>query len=119
MKNRDGFTIIEVIIAVLLLSAGLLGLASTAGTVTRMIGQGQRFTAASMLASERFEILRALECDSMASGGSTNGNGRYEVSWSVSSLNGGAGREIDVMVRSLTGSGTRIDTFSTVVACEL
>ena len=117
MKNRDGFTIIEVIIAVLLLSVGLLGLASTAGTVTRMIGQGQRFTTASLLASERFEIIRAQECDDMASGSGTSGT--YNLNWTVSSLNGGAGRGISVMIESRTGSGTRTDTFSTVIACEL
>ena len=117
MNKKDGFTIIEVIIAVLLLSVGLLGLASTAGTVTRMIGQGQRFTEASSLASERFEIIRSLECDNMAAGSATSGT--YALRWTVDSLNSGAGREVNVMIQSRTGSGTRVDTFSTAIACEL
>jgi type IV pilus modification protein PilV len=117
VKNQNGFTIIEVIIAILLLSVGLLGLASTAGTVTRMIGQGQRYTEASSLASERFEIIRAQECDSMAAGSATAGG--YAVKWTVFALNGGAGQEVNVEVESRTGTGTRVDTFSTAIACEL
>ena len=45
--NDKGFTVIEVIVAIIILPVGILGLASSAATVTRMIGQGQRFSEAS------------------------------------------------------------------------
>ena len=71
--NDKGFTVIEVIVAIIILSVGILGLASSAATVTRMIGQGQRFSEASAMASERFEILRAQQCEDMDGGDETKG----------------------------------------------
>ena len=41
MKREQGFTLVEVIIAILVLTVGLLGLVTSAALVTRMIGRGQ------------------------------------------------------------------------------
>ncbi len=68
MKQEQGFTIVEVIIAILVLTVGLLGLVTTAGLVTRMIGRGQRSGAAAQYASRRLEMLRVSGCTSQASG---------------------------------------------------
>jgi len=38
LKNRQGFTIIEIIIAIIVLTVGVLGMVTTAALVTRMIG---------------------------------------------------------------------------------
>ena len=45
-SNESGFTIVEVIIAIIVLSVGLLGLVSTAALVTRMIGRGGHLASA-------------------------------------------------------------------------
>jgi len=42
LKQQQGFTLVEVIIAILVLTVGLLGLVTSAALVTRMIGRGQR-----------------------------------------------------------------------------
>ena len=60
--NERGFTITEVIIAVIVLSVGLLGLASTGALTTRMIGRGQRSAMASTFATRRLELLRPAAC---------------------------------------------------------
>jgi len=39
--NRHGFTIVEIMIAVVILCVGLLGLASAGATVTRMLAKGK------------------------------------------------------------------------------
>jgi prepilin-type N-terminal cleavage/methylation domain-containing protein len=65
MKTRaqqGGFTIIEIIIAILILTVGLLGLVTTAAVVTRMIGRGQRSAAAAAFAARRLERLRPAAC---------------------------------------------------------
>jgi len=40
MKREQGFTIVEVIVAILVLTVGLLALVTSAALVTRMIGRG-------------------------------------------------------------------------------
>jgi len=61
-KNERGFTIIEVIIAIVVLTVGILGLVTTAALVTRMIARGQRSADAAAFASRRLERLRPATC---------------------------------------------------------
>ena len=119
MKHEGAFTIVEVLIAVLVLTVGLLGLASTAAYVTRMIGQGNRYTEASTLAGRRLEILRAGGCSTMAGGSSTSG--RFTVSWTVTTINTGSqrsARQVQVVVTSPTNYGTRTDSLTGTISCD-
>jgi len=61
-KNQRGFTIIEIIIAIIVLTVGVLGLVTTAALVTRMIARGQRSATAAAFASRRLERMRAVAC---------------------------------------------------------
>lgn len=61
-QNQRGFTIIEIIIAIVVLTVGILGLVTTAALVTRMIGRGQRSAEASAFAARRVERLRPAVC---------------------------------------------------------
>lgn len=60
--SKAGFTIIEVIVAIMVLTVGLLGLVTTAALVTRMIGRGQRSAVAGTFAQQRIERLRIAAC---------------------------------------------------------
>jgi prepilin-type N-terminal cleavage/methylation domain-containing protein len=60
--NRRGFTIIEIIIAIIVLTVGVLGMVTTAALVTRMIARGQRSAAASAFAARRVERMRIAAC---------------------------------------------------------
>jgi len=62
IKNRQGFTIIEIIIAIIVLTVGVLGLVTTAALVTRMIARGQRSATASAFAARRLERMRIAAC---------------------------------------------------------
>src|SRR5256885_11261005 len=62
IKNRQGFTIIEIIIAIIVLTVGVLGLVTTAALVTRMIARGQRSATASAFAARRLERMRVAAC---------------------------------------------------------
>jgi Tfp pilus assembly protein PilV len=61
-QNRRGFTIIEIIIAIIVLTVGILGMVTTAALVTRMIQRGQRSADAAAFASRRLERLRPAAC---------------------------------------------------------
>ena len=61
-RTQSGFTIIEIIIAIMVLTVGLLALVTTAALVTRMIARGQRSAIASMYAAQRAERMRPAAC---------------------------------------------------------
>ncbi|PYO91667.1 MAG: hypothetical protein DMD58_03710 [Gemmatimonadetes bacterium] len=62
IKNNKGFTIIEIIIAIIVLTVGVLGMVTTAALVTRMIARGQRSAQASAFAARRLERMRVAAC---------------------------------------------------------
>lgn len=116
MRSQGGFTVVEVLIAVLVLTVGLLGMVTTAALTTRMIAQGQRFSEASAIANERFEILRAIPCAQMTGGSSQVG--RYSVSWTVTANEANTWRRVTVTVTSPTARGSRTDQFTTIISCR-
>jgi prepilin-type N-terminal cleavage/methylation domain-containing protein len=71
MKSERGFTIVEVIIAIIVLTVGLLGLVTTSALVTRMIARGQRSANAATFASRRIELLRVTGCRTQTAGKDT------------------------------------------------
>ncbi len=119
MNGERGFTIIEVLIAVLVLTIGLLGLVSSGALVTRMIGEGNRLTETSTVANRRFEQFRAnwsaTGCAS-ASNGSTTAQG-FTLSWTVTSIAAGKARQVQLTVTGPTAHGTRTDTFYRTIPC--
>jgi len=115
VRTERGFTIIEVLVAVMVLTVGILGLVTTAALVTRMVGQGERYSQVSTLAAERLEILRSRSCTSLASGSASQQS--FTISWTVDSLPGANARTVRIVVVSPTVRGTRADTFTTTRIC--
>ncbi len=63
--HRGGFTLVEMMVAVMILTVGLLGLASTAGYVVRQIGGGSQQAVAGSVVQSRVEWLRSMPCSSI------------------------------------------------------
>jgi prepilin-type N-terminal cleavage/methylation domain-containing protein len=90
--DRRGFTIVEVIVAIMILAIGVLGLAATSGVVTRQLGRGNLQTIASTVAQSRFDSLASVPCAGLAptagvnQTGSANTRGIRE-SWVISDSN--------------------------------
>ena len=61
-KNEGGFTILEIMIAVVVLMVGVLGLVMTAALTTRMMGRANRAQQAAAYASKRMEMMRTAAC---------------------------------------------------------
>ncbi len=123
MKNRSGFTLIEVMVSIVILGVGILALLSTSALVTRMIGRGNTTTKATQLAQTRLEILRqqALastpSCATLASGTATATNGMTEA-WTVTTPASSAKlRELSVTVTYPITSGTRSAKMITQLRC--
>ena len=118
-SDTRGFTLVEVLIAVVILSVGVLGMVGSAGLVSRMIGQGKRNTQAAIVAMQRMETIReqALStnprCTALANGTATT-NGVSE-NWRVTGS--GRSRRIRLIVTYPTNRGVATDTVNTVVGC--
>ena len=78
--RRDGFTLPELIVALMLLTVGLLALAGTSAFLTYEYAASARAERAATLAGTRLEILRLAGC--VSSQGSETSEGLTAV-WSV------------------------------------
>ncbi len=120
MKHERGFTIVEVIIAIIVLTIGLLGLTTTAALVTRMIARGQRSAVAAMFAAQRLERLRRVACTTQTAGSDTLYRGSTWVSynsWTYSNL-GNSTWQVRLIDTYKTAQGrTRADTLETEISC--
>jgi type IV pilus assembly protein PilV len=75
--TRRGFTLVELIAAIIILVVGVLGLASTAAVVMRQINGSQMQTRAAIMAQSRLERMRSVNCAALA-GGTASANGITE-----------------------------------------
>jgi type IV pilus assembly protein PilV len=73
-RARDGFTLIEVIAAILLLSIGLLAIAGLGIVAAKTTRRGSTQTLASAIAQSRFDSLASLPCRTLAVSGPTVGS---------------------------------------------
>jgi prepilin-type N-terminal cleavage/methylation domain-containing protein len=121
-RSTSGVTLVEVLIAIVVLSIGVLALTGSSALVTRMIGRGKVETEAALRASRRVELLRAAaasttprcQAPSFSNGGPVIFDALAE-SWVVSPS--GTLRRVRVSVSYLTVRGVRSAMLETVVAC--
>jgi len=121
-SGQRGFTIVEVIIAIVVLTVGLLGLVTTAALVTRMIGRGQRSAVAATFASQRMERARVAACNpaQRADGSETLMRGGAAVAtndWKITNV-AGTTWKITLSVKYTTVQNrTRTERMETIVLC--
>jgi type IV pilus modification protein PilV len=61
-ERREGFTLVEVMVAVVILAVGILGLAATASVVTRQMTGAVHQSVAANVAYSRMEWIRSGDC---------------------------------------------------------
>jgi Tfp pilus assembly protein PilV len=81
---RAGFTLVEILIAGVVLLVGLLALTTAGGAIVKLEHRGRRLARAAAAAESRLETLRSLGCTA-ASGAGDDGNGLREQ-WGVQPL---------------------------------
>jgi prepilin-type N-terminal cleavage/methylation domain-containing protein len=103
ISNRRGFTLVELLVAVVLVNVGLLALVGGSAAVVRRHTIIRARSVAAQMAKARVELLAAVACGAgsgatsgAASGASTTVNGFAET-WTVSALANGV-RELSERV---------------------
>lgn len=79
--SRAGFTIVEIVVAMVILTVGVLGLAGTTMYVVRATTYGDLTTERSAALQSVVERLRSVEYDSVLA--SSDSIGSFAVSWTV------------------------------------
>jgi prepilin-type N-terminal cleavage/methylation domain-containing protein len=123
--NRSGFTMVEMLIAVVIMGVGLLALAGGSGSITRSLQGSQITTQASQVAAERMDMLRnvakstAIPCASgqFTSSGSPVVRGNVSTTWVVAPT----GRQRQVTVTTayrMRGGRTITQAFTSTILCS-
>lgn len=113
-STRSGFTIVELIVAMMIFCVGVLAMASTAARTIALLGSGQARTVAAAVAENRFERLRGVPCSAHRSD-SANTRGIKER-WTVVSL-----ARVDDVTVTLTFTadhGTKSQVYRTFLSCS-
>jgi prepilin-type N-terminal cleavage/methylation domain-containing protein len=121
-NSGSGFTLVEVLVALILLGIGIIAMAGSSGMVTRMIGSGKAETHAAQAASRRMEMLRLAAYSTsprciaaeFAGGRAVSVDGITE-SWVVPPT--GKLRTVRVTVSYLTVRGARSAVLETAIEC--
>ena len=125
-RGSRGFTLVEVLLTMVILTIGLLGLTGTTVVVTRMIRRGQSAAEASNFAAHRLERLRSSGgpggsgCSTHTAGSDTLYRGAKWTainSWTWISLSNQTWK-VTLTVTYVTSPGkTRSETLVTEISC--
>jgi prepilin-type N-terminal cleavage/methylation domain-containing protein len=110
-----GFTLVEILVALVILALGLLGMASSAAVVTRQVGGAANQTVASQTIANRLEKLRSLGCSKIGNDDETN-RGVYEHWVPGATPVNGVLFVVDTVKYSVAGT-QRVQTYTITVPC--
>ena len=112
-SRRRGFTLIELMVAMIILVIGILALASTTAVTTRHMGGGAQMARAASAAQARFERLRAEACETVVDG--TEESRGITEKWTVTTLPRAV--EVTLVVSFHTNRGSREHEYKTIIPC--
>jgi prepilin-type N-terminal cleavage/methylation domain-containing protein len=124
VRTQRGFTLIEVMLAVVLLTVGVMALVGSSAMTARMIGRGKSSTLIGQRTSSRFDYLRQLAastsppCTSPSFvDGDTTG---YHVreTWTITQPNGSSTRLVQLIIRYKAAGRPVADTVKTILLCK-
>ena len=112
-RARHGFTVIEMIIAIMVMSIGIMGLAGTARYVAMQMGNGRTQTIAATFATKVADSLSARRCAAIASGSQTKRG--VTITWTVADSI--RTKWVTEQVQYTTKSGPKTVNYLTVIQC--
>jgi prepilin-type N-terminal cleavage/methylation domain-containing protein len=115
LRARAGMTLIELIVSIMILTTGVLALASTSAVVLRQMGGAHMQSLVSRTANSRFEQMRAVDaCGSLANGSAT-GPGSITETWTATAITR-AIQVRDSVAYSVAGE-EKFQIFVTIIPC--
>jgi prepilin-type N-terminal cleavage/methylation domain-containing protein len=112
-SRRDGLTLIETIIAMLVFAVGALGLAATSAAVARQLTSSELRSRATNLANTREEKTNATAC---VTSSSADGSRGIVDDWTTTTI--GSLVLIDQSVKRRDSKGLHTDRFLSAAPCD-
>ncbi len=115
---RRGATLIELMVAMILLSIGLFSVLGTSGSVVKQLGGGRNQTVAAGIAQARLDSLTSIGCQSLTPGNATSSGTskrrEIEESWTVID-----GRNIKTIQITMKVPGRMVPIlYETIIPCR-
>jgi type II secretion system protein I len=113
IRSQQGFTLVELLVAVVILSVGLLALVGSSAVMMTNLGDSQSKTLAASVAESRFERIRATACASRTSGSAVS-RGISET-WTRTPL--ARADDVTVIVQLESRHQTQTQSFQSYLPC--
>ena len=124
-RSEQGFTIIEILLAVVVLSVGVMALVGSSAMATRMIGRGGTSTLVTQVAAARVDLLRSYAASTSpgctdatrvkSDTATTSGIGEK---WELLGAAGDNTRNVRMMFTYRVPRGSRTDTMMITLYCK-
>ena len=118
-RPRRGVTLIELLIAMSILTVGLLAVAGVSGSIARSLGESRNETLAATAAMARLELIAGTQCSSLTLGSVTQVAVRGITERYIVTDNGNNTRLVIDSVSWITRRGTRRAAFTTIFPCRV
>ena len=116
-RKREGMTIIEVIVAMMILTFGLLGMAGFSLTVTKQFKASTKQEAAALMVQSRIDSVASIRCQALAPSGPQTGtlvNLGVTENWVIAD-----GNDIKILTDTVTFSPrTRPLVYRSIIPCR-
>ncbi len=116
-KSRDGMSLIELMVAIVILGVGMLGMAGISLTVTKQFSSASRQSDAAMVVQSRMDSLASVSCQGLAASGTQTGTtvtrGITEK-WRITD-----GNDIKTVIDSVTFTGRKkVLVYTSILPCR-
>ena len=116
-RKREGMTIIEVLVAMMILTFGLLGMAGFSMTVTKQFKSSTKQEAAALMVQSRIDSVASIRCQALAPSGPQTGtlvNLGVTEKWVIAD-----GNDIKILTDTVTFSPrTRPLVYRSIIPCR-
>lgn len=126
--GKRGFSIPEVLLAVVILSVGILAMMGSSAAGTKLIARGRRVTLATQLGTAVMDSLRLrsnedlVACTDLTSNTTGYTKQGTHVSWTIGAYvsTGRTGvRNVDVILRYTATGTTTLDSLTSIFKCDV
>ncbi len=113
-RARRGTSLVEILIAAVMLTVAVMGLLGASSSVSRQMGAGRRQMVAASIAQRRLDSLQSLPCTTLSAAGSGSGTSSgISESWTVT----GSGATRTIQLSLTVPRVNRTYRYSTIVPC--